>query len=77
MLHCPSGHGYEFGGQRLGALYRMPLSVPQAQLIADWGATTLFLNGDETLEGGERAKLQARGIAIKPGRVIAQEGVEL
>lgn len=77
VLHCPYCHGYEFGGQRLGVLYRMPLSVHQAQLIADWGPTTLYLNGDETLEDSERANLQARGIAIESGRVIALEGAGL
>lgn len=61
----------------LGVLYRMPLSAHQAQLIADWGATTLFMNGDETLEMSERARLQARGIAIESGRVIALEGAAL
>ena len=77
VLHCPYCHGYEFGGQRLGVLYWMPLSAHQAQLIADWGPTTLFLNGDETLEDSERARLQARSIAIESGHVIVLEGAAL
>ena len=73
VLHCPYCHGYEFGGQRLGVLYRMPLSLHQAQLIADWGPTTLFLDG-HALAADEAALLQAKGIAVVPGPVLALEG---
>jgi thioredoxin reductase len=74
VLHCPYCHGYEFAGQRLGVLYHSPQSGMHAQLIADWGPTTLFLNGDTTLEPAERARLQALGIAIEPARIAALEG---
>ena len=58
VLHCPYCHGYEFAGQRLGVLYHSAGSAMHAQLIADWGPTTLFLNGDTTLESAERERLQ-------------------
>jgi len=74
VLHCPYCHGYEFAGQRLGVLYHAPGSAMHAQLIADWGPTTLFLNGDTTLEDAERVRLLALGIAIEPAPIAALEG---
>lgn len=74
VLHCPYCHGYEFAGQRLGVLYHSPQSGMHAQLIADWGPTTLFLNGETTLEDSEHARLLALGIAVEPARIAALEG---
>src|SRR5574338_976154 len=45
VLHCPYCHGYEFSGQRLGVLYLSPKSIQQSILIAEWGPTTLYLDG--------------------------------
>ena len=74
VLHCPYCHGYEFAGQRLGVLYYSPQSGMHAQLIADWGPTTLFLNGDTTLDSAEHARLLALGIVIEPAPIAALEG---
>ncbi len=74
VLHCPYCHGYEFAGQRLGVLYHSPQSGMHAQLIADWGPTTLFLNAETTLEESEHARLLALGITIEPARIAALEG---
>ncbi len=74
VLHCPYCHGYEFAGQRLGVLYHSPQSGMHAQLIADWGPTTLFLNGESTLEPAEHERLLALGIAVEPARIAALEG---
>lgn len=74
VLHCPYCHGYEFAGQRLGVLYHSPQSGMHAQLIADWGPTTLFLNGETTLEDSEHARLLALGINIEPACIAALEG---
>jgi len=74
VLHCPYCHGYEFAGQRLGVLYHSPQSGMHAQLIADWGPTTLFLNGETTLEPAEHERLLALGIAVEPARIAALEG---
>ena len=74
VLHCPYCHGYEFAGRRLGVLYHSPQSGMHAQLIADWGPTTLFLNGETTLEPAERERLLALGIAIEPAHIAALEG---
>ncbi|KQP15283.1 NAD(P)/FAD-dependent oxidoreductase [Pseudorhodoferax sp. Leaf265] len=73
VAHCPYCHGYEFDRQPLGVLYRMPLSLHQAQLIAEWGPTTLFLDG-HTVSDDERAHMAALGVAVEPGKVLALEG---
>ncbi|AYM95866.1 NAD(P)/FAD-dependent oxidoreductase [Acidovorax sp. 1608163] len=74
VLHCPYCHGYEFAGQRLGVLYHSPQSGMHAQLIADWGPTTLFLNGETTLDRAEHERLLALGIAVETARIAALEG---
>ncbi|RCW67519.1 NAD(P)/FAD-dependent oxidoreductase [Pseudorhodoferax soli] len=73
VAHCPYCHGYEFDRQPLGVLYRMPLSLHQAQLIAEWGPTTLFLDG-HPITDDERAHMAALGVAVEPGPVLALEG---
>jgi thioredoxin reductase len=74
VLHCPYCHGYEFSGRRLGVLVEAPHPPEHAMLIAEWGPTTLFLNGNNTVDDEVRGKLQARGVAIEPGRIAALEG---
>jgi thioredoxin reductase len=75
VLHCPYCHGYEFSERRLGLLYHHGAQPPDhALLIAEWGPTTLFLNGGEGPDAEARAKLQARGVVIEPGRIAGLEG---
>lgn len=77
VLHCPYCHGYEFGGdRRLGVLQVAPMSVHQALLIADWGPTTLFLNGHAAPDAEALVKLRKRGVAIEPAAVLALEGAD-
>lgn len=64
VLHCPYCHGIEFSDQELGVLYRVPMSVHQAILIAEWGPTTLYLNGAELAED-DAAMLAARGVKVE------------
>lgn len=73
VLHCPYCHGIEFSDRPLGVLYRMPLSAHQAQLIAEWGPTTLFLDGAE-LAAEDAVALAARGVAIEPAPVRGLTG---
>lgn len=68
VLHCPYCHGIEFSDQELGVLYRVPMSVHQASLIAEWGPTTLYLNGAELTED-DAAMLAARGVKVEPAVV--------
>lgn len=74
VIHCPYCHGFEFSGQRLGVLYTSPMSLHQAMLVAEWGPTTLFLNGAAEPDADSRAELRRRGIAIEPAPVIALHG---
>jgi thioredoxin reductase len=68
VLHCPYCHGFEFSDQELGVLYSSPLSVHQASLIADWGPTTLYLNGAELTDSDGEA-LAARQVKVEPAPV--------
>jgi thioredoxin reductase len=78
VLHCPYCHGIEFSDQPLGVLYRMPMSVHQASLIAEWGPTTLYLNGSDLAED-DGAMLAQRGVTIEPAAVaqLIGEGTSL
>jgi thioredoxin reductase len=73
VLHCPYCHGIEFSDQELGVLYSSPLSVHQASLIADWGPTTLYLNGAE-LADADAAALAARQVKVEPAPVAGLIG---
>ncbi|RTQ32022.1 NAD(P)/FAD-dependent oxidoreductase [Variovorax gossypii] len=75
VLHCPYCHGYEFSERQLGVLYHHGVQPPDhALLIAEWGPTTLFLNGGEAPDAEACAKLQARGVTIESGRIAGLEG---
>lgn len=74
VLHCPYCHGYEFADRQLGVLGMRPMSVHQAQLIANWGPTTLFLNGNVELDDIGRAKLEDSGVTIEATPVVELEG---
>ncbi|MFL5385737.1 MAG: NAD(P)/FAD-dependent oxidoreductase [Longimicrobiaceae bacterium] len=74
VLHCPYCHGYEFSGQRLGVLHLSPMSLHQAMLIAEWGQTTLYLNGASEPDEETLAKLRERGVIIEPAPVSALHG---
>jgi thioredoxin reductase len=74
VLHCPYCHGYEFSGQRLGVLHVSPMSIHQALLIAEWGPTTLYLNGESEPDDASLDQLQKRGVAIERAAVRALHG---
>lgn len=73
VLHCPYCHGFEYSGRRLGVLWRTPMSAHQASLVAEWGPTTLYLNGAE-LDAESAAMLEQRGVAVEPAKVTALVG---
>ena len=74
VLHCPYCHGYEFSGQRLGVLHGSPKSIHQAMLVAEWGPTTLYLNGGAEPDDALLAELTKRRVAIEPAPVKALHG---
>ena len=79
VLHCPYCHGYEFSGRRLGVLYVSPAAIQQAMLIADWGPTTLYLNGAPLPDDSSLVQLRDRGVEIEraPVRGLNGEGDRL
>ena len=74
VLHCPYCHGYEHRDGRLGVLWTAPLSAHQAALIADWGTTTLYLNGNPLPEGDARTLLDRRGVSIEAASIKELRG---
>jgi thioredoxin reductase len=74
VLHCPYCHGFEFSGRRLGVLHVSSRSLHQAMLVAEWGPTTLYLNGASEPDAASLAQLEQRGIAIEPALVRAVHG---
>lgn len=76
VLHCPYCHGYEFAGQRLGVLQSASFSAQKALLVADWGPTTLYLNGEPSPDAPLAAQLAQRGVAIEPAPIAELLGAE-
>ncbi|WP_062117775.1 NAD(P)/FAD-dependent oxidoreductase [Aureimonas sp. AU40] len=74
VLACPYCHGYEFADRQLGVLQSHPMSAMQANLIADWGPVTFFLDGHAPPEGEMMARLASRGVRVEPASVRALEG---
>jgi thioredoxin reductase len=74
VLHCPYCHGFELSGQRLGVLHVSPKSFQQAMLIAEWGPTTLYLDGAPEPDAPLLAELGRRGVAVEPAAVRALHG---
>ena len=73
VLPCPYCHGYELDRKALAVLAMGPFSVHQAQLITEWGPTTLFANGMD-LDTETRALLAKHRVTIEPEKVESVEG---
>jgi len=69
VLHCPYCHGYEVSGGPLGVLATGPMSMHQAQLIADWGEVTLFGNGLLEPDAQQMLALEKRKVSFEPTAV--------
>lgn len=74
VLHCPYCHGYEFRDGPIGVLADGAMSVMKAELVADWGPTTLFLDGQPAPDAEAAARLDRAGVRIEPAPVVAVEG---
>jgi thioredoxin reductase len=63
----------------LGVLNVSPMSIHQAMLIAEWGPTTLYLNGSPEPDDASLAQLQKRCVTIEPApvRALLGEGAQL
>ncbi|AZO01321.1 NAD(P)/FAD-dependent oxidoreductase [Mesorhizobium sp. M9A.F.Ca.ET.002.03.1.2] len=73
VLHCPYCHGYEVASGSLGVLATGPMSVHQAQLIADWGDVTLFANGMFEPDAEQMLALERRNVRFEPAGVAELE----
>ena len=74
VLHCPYCHGYEFANRTHAVLYLAERSLHQALLIADWGPTTLLMNGAAMPDSASLRRLQQRGVAIEPRAISSLVG---
>ena len=74
VVHCPFCHGYEFGGGPLGVLATGPLGAHQAEMLPDWGPTTLFTQGLFVPEPEVQARLDRRGVTVETTPVVALLG---
>ncbi|WP_322417690.1 NAD(P)/FAD-dependent oxidoreductase [Mesorhizobium huakuii] len=74
VLHCPYCHGYEVSGGPLGVLATGPMSLHQAQLIADWGDVTLFGNGQIEPDAEQMLALESKNVRFEPATVSELRG---
>ncbi|MBB5877279.1 MULTISPECIES: NAD(P)/FAD-dependent oxidoreductase [Xanthomonas] len=74
VFHCPYCHGYELHKGRIGIVGSSPLSLHQAELLTEWGAVTLLVNGAVELTPETREKLEHRGVAIESTPIDRIEG---
>lgn len=75
IFHCPYCHGYELDRGRIGVIATGPMSIHQAQLLPEWGPTTLLTNGVFSPDPDQRADLARRGAAVEETPIAAIEGV--
>ncbi|MCS0494381.1 NAD(P)/FAD-dependent oxidoreductase [Ancylobacter sp. MQZ15Z-1] len=75
VFHCPYCHGYELDRGQIGVIATGPMSVHQAQMVAEWGETTLFTNASVAPDATERADLAARGVAVEETTIARLDGV--
>ena len=69
LLHCPYCHGWEVRDQPIGVLATGPGSVDYAHLLRQWTDDVILFAHETSITDGERATLDARGIAIVDGSV--------
>jgi len=69
LLHCPYCHGWEVRDQAIGVLGTGPGSVEHAHLLRQWTDDVILFTHETAITDGERATLDARGIAVVDGLV--------
>ena len=74
VIHCPYCHGYELQDRALGVLATSEMGFHQAAMIPDWGATTLFTQGQYKPEGEVLYHLRARGVSIEDSSITRVVG---
>lgn len=74
VFHCPYCHGYELDQGRIGVIATGPISLHQAQLVAEWGETTFFPNHMLKLDGSSADELAHRGVRVESTSITRIEG---
>ncbi len=74
VFHCPYCHGYELDEGRIGVIATGPMSLHQAQLVAEGGQATFFPNGTFELDRESADELARRGVQGEPAGVVGIEG---
>jgi thioredoxin reductase len=69
FLHCPYCHGWEVRDQPIGVLATHSGSVDHAHLLRQWSDDVIFFAHTYTVDAGERAALDLRGIPVVEGLV--------
>lgn len=72
--HCPYCHGYELHMGAIGVIATSPMSVHQAEMVAEWGQTTFFPNGAFELDAESASKLANRGVRVERAAIRSIEG---
>lgn len=70
-FHCPYCHGYELKEGPIGVIATGPISLHQAQLLAEWGPVTFLLNGALELSEEQARELAARCVRVDPTPVAS------
>jgi thioredoxin reductase len=75
VFHCPYCAGCEITGARVAVLAAGPEAVAEAHLLLQWAGEVVLLTDDTvTLDRTQRRGLEARGISVVEGRVVAFAG---
>lgn len=73
VLHCPYCHGWEVRDRKIGVIATGPMSVHQALGFRQLSDRVTYFSQDTVLDADDRARLDALGIPIVPGKVAAVE----
>lgn len=74
VFHCPYCHGYELNQGSIGVIGAGPMSIHQAQIVAEWGDVTFLPNRALEIEQSAADELAGRGIRIEHTAIQAIEG---
>ena len=74
VFHCPYCHGYELDRGAIAVIASGPMSVHQAQMVAEWGRVTFLTNGMEKPQPEICDDLARRGVRIEETPILHLQG---
>ncbi|MGH8463225.1 MAG: NAD(P)/FAD-dependent oxidoreductase [Pseudomonas sp.] len=74
VFHCPYCHGYELNQGRIGVIATGPMSIHQAQLVAEWGDVTFLTNDSFELDESSTEDLWNRGVSVETTPIARIDG---